>query len=120
MLEVSKADAKQHESKQHDESKQTSEMKNNNKTTSSKACNEFANESDDDDSVFINENKPKKANKTTSKHRSNAQLNVQPAACDASSVMLNASSSNVKLAAPVAAQNHNSRDLTVTSETVAR
>lgn len=87
-------------------------MKNNNKATNI----EVANESDDDDSVFINENKPKKVNKTSAKHNSDAKSNVHPATCDASSVMLNVPVPNGKLAA----KNLSSRDLTVKSETVVR
>lgn len=89
------------------------EIKNNNKAM---ANIEVANESDDDDSVFINENKPKKASKTTAKSKGDAV----PAASDASSVMLSnasAASSNIKVAA---AQNPNSRDSNVKSETVVR
>lgn len=97
--------------KQNIDNKAMSEIKNNNKASSNMAVNE----SDDDDSVFINENKPKK---TSGKHKTNAQ----PASGDASSAMLsnvNVSSSNIKPVAPVA-QNHNSRDSNVTSETVLR
>lgn len=111
--ETSKVDVKQASNiKQSD----VGEIKNNNKATLSKPNVAAANESDDDDSVFINENKPKKAIKTS-------KANVQPASNDASSVMLsgsNVSSSNIKPVAPVAAQNHNSRDLNVKSETVVR
>lgn len=92
------------------------EKKNNNKATS----REVANETDDDDSVFINENKPKKA---SVKHKSGEKVNVQPATTNASSVMLNSanvSSSNGKPVAPFATQNHNSRDLNVESERVVR
>lgn len=124
--ETSKADSKQAAlvTKQ-DESKQTNEIKNNNKAASSKANIDLVNESDDDDSVFINENKPKKAsaNKTMAKNVCDTMSSVQPASCNASSVMLsggNVSSSNIKPVAPVAAQNHNSRDLNVKSETVVR
>lgn len=108
---------KQPESNQQYENKQTPEMKNNNKAIASKSNIEVNNmESDDDDSVFINENKPKKANKTSAKSKGDAQA----AACDASSVMLssaNASSSDIK---PAAAQNPSSRDSNVKSETVVR
>lgn len=76
--------------------------KNNNKAASN------VNESDDDDSVFINENKPKKA----SKH--------QPALGNASSVMLSVAPSSTKPIATAAAQIHNSRDSNVPSETVVR
>lgn len=99
--------SKQATCKKHDDAKQSSEMKNNNK-----ASENNANESDDDDSVFINENKPKKTNKTSAKH--------QPASTNASSVLLNVSSSSAKPVAPAAAQIHNSRDLNVPSETVVR
>lgn len=122
--ETSKADSKQAAAvTKHDESKHTNEMKNNNKAVSNKANIDIVNESDDDDSVFINENKPKKANKTSAKHDCDTKLSVQPASCNASSVMLsggNVSSSNIMPVAPVAAQNHNSRDLNVKSETVVR
>lgn len=90
-----------------------SPIKNNNKTM---ANIEVANESDEDDSVFINENKPKKASKTPAKSKGDAV----PAAGDASSVMLSnasAPSSSIKV---VAAQNPNSRDSNVKSETVVR
>lgn len=102
-----------------DENKPTDKVKNNNKATSNMAHIEVANESDDDDSVFINENKPKKTIKTSAKHKSV----VQPAPLNAPSVMLlheNVLSSKIKPVAPVAAQIQNSRDLNVHSETVVR
>ncbi|CRK90314.1 CLUMA_CG004110, isoform A [Clunio marinus] len=117
--ETLKPDVKQVlDQKQEDDKKQAIVMKNNNKTSPSKANTNVTNESDDDDSVFINENKPKKGNKATTK---TSNLNVLPASLNASSVTLNSlnvSSSNTKAVAPAAAQIHNSRDLNVKSETV--
>lgn len=117
--EALKVDAKHAANIKMNDAKQSSEMKNNNKATSNKPNVAVVNESDDDDSVFINENKAKKGNKTLAK----TKANVQPAINDASSVMLSGSdvsSLNIKPVAPVAAQNHNSRDLNVKSETVVR
>lgn len=111
-LEALKVESKQPENKKQDESKQTSGVKNNNKATTKNANAAVVNESDDDDSVFINENKPKKTSKSKN--------DVVPAPIDASSVMLNnvnVLSSNLKTAA---AQNPSSRDLNVKSETVVR
>lgn len=89
------------------------EMKNNNKAM---ANIEVANESDDDDSVFINENKPKKASKTSAKSKGDAV----PATADVSSVMLSGASASSSNAKTAAAQNPNSRDSNVKSETVVR
>lgn len=115
IAETLKVEVKQAENTKLDENKQINEKKNNNKA----ARIEVPNESDDDDSVFINENKPKKASKTSAKPKTD----VQPASINASSVMLNVanvSSSNIKSIAPAAAQIHSSRDSNVTSETVVR
>lgn len=121
--ETLKFNAKQGATEKYSEDKQKNEMINNNKTIAKIMNAEAPNESDDDDSVFINENKPKNANKTLAKHKNEAKFSAQPASANAPSVMLNesnASSSKIKLVAPDAAQNHNSRDLNVQSETVVR
>lgn len=81
------------------------------------------NESDDDDSVFINENKPKKSNATLVKHKSDVNLSIKPALSNVSSVMLNDSNDsalNVQPVVSIAAKNPISRELNVTSETVIR
>lgn len=117
--EALKVEVKQAGNAKPEEKLQTSEGKNNNKDT---LCNEAVVESEDD-SVFINENKPKKGNKTSVKHKNGEKTVVEPATSNASSVMLskaNVSSSNGKPVAPFAAQNLNSRDLNVESERVVR
>jgi hypothetical protein len=119
-IETFKAEPKQPVNVKQEEKLQTNEMKNNNKATKHI---EVVNESEDDDSVFINENKPKKANKASTKHKSGEKTNVEPATANVSSVLLNdanVSSSNGKPVAPLCAQNHNSRDLNVESDRVVR
>lgn len=111
--EALKAEVKQAGIVKHEEKSQTNDAKNNNKATNRI---EVANESDDDDSVFINENKPKKSSKALTKHKTGEKVNV-------SSVMLsgaNVSSLKGKAAPFTVPQNHNSRDLNVESERVVR
>lgn len=109
----------------HDDShkKKAFERKNNNKASSSMALVDTLNESDDDDSVFINENKPKKASKTLIKHKNDASLNVEPVWSNVPSAALsvsNVSSLQIKSVVPVGAQNHVSRYMNFKSETVVR
>lgn len=120
LSEAIKVESKQAENVKKEENVQNIDKKNNNKATNRI---EAGVESDDDDSVFINENKPKKGNKTTTKHKNGEKTLAEPAKTNASSVMLNeinVSSSNGKPVAPVAAQIHNSRDLNVESDRVVR
>ena len=56
---------------------ETSEVENNNKDLSNIV--DVLNESDDDDSVFINENKPKKKIKSLTKNKIKTNLSVTPA-----------------------------------------
>jgi hypothetical protein len=83
---------------------QSADVKNNNKNISSAAVIENVNESDDD-SVFINESKQKKA------ASANDANDVSSVICSNAAETLNAK---------VVSQIHNSRELNVQSETAVR
>lgn len=121
--ETFKAVSKQTVTLKQEESKGSDEIKNNNKALSNMALADVVNESDDDDSVFINENKPKKASKTLLKHKSDGKLSIKPSTnvSSANNVSSLTLATNIKSMDPVAAQNHiSSRDSNAKSETVVR